>query len=149
MVPNSWGDKDRNYAVAIDSIWTGSKTKKITHCQTKFVEAFTRYHEFRNRTNKLDKELSSEEHAKRIGEQITRREIMDKMFNKAVEEEEEERRKEALKAAQEEEDRKKVRLLAEQVRLDCVPLYSDIPLCGEDSQDKERYVPLALSLIHI
>ena len=103
-VPNSWGDQDRNYAVAIDSIWTGSKTKKITHCQTNFVEAFNRYHQFKNRTNKLDKKISSEEHAKRIDEYINRREVMDKMFNKAVEEEEEERRKEALKAAQEEEE---------------------------------------------
>ena len=59
--PNSWGDPDRKYVDALHSIWTDAETKEITHSQTEFLEPFTRYYEFRNRTSELDEELSAED----------------------------------------------------------------------------------------
>ena len=109
VLPNSLGDSDAKYVDVIHCILADSETMEITQCQFEFLEASTRYYYFRNRTDKLNEEISSEEYAKRISEQHNRRKILDKMFNKAVEEEQEKSREEALealKAAQEEEDRK-------------------------------------------
>ena len=66
--PNSWGDPDVKYVDALYNIWTDAETKEITHRQTEFLEAFTRYHEFRNRTIKLDEELSDGDYTNRICE---------------------------------------------------------------------------------
>ena len=97
-----------------------------------------------------------------------RREITDEKFNKAVEEERRRQTQDEKQGkpapSQPTEDHHKtiapntkeeghyynpsrddkdipawVQLLAEQVRLDCVPLYSDIPLCGETVISPHRH----------
>ena len=177
-VPNSWGEPDAKYIDALYCILADSETMEITRCQSEFLEASTRYYELKSRTSEMGEELSGKDRTNRICEQFTRREIMDKKFNEAVEEARREITDEKFNKAVEEKRRRQtqyekqgnpapsqptedhhktiapnikeeghdynpprndkdipawVRLLAEQVRLDCVPLYSDIPLCGEDS----------------
>ena len=64
VVPNSWGDHDAKYVDTIHCILADSENMKTTNCQSEFLEASTRYYYFRNRTDKLDEEISSEERAK-------------------------------------------------------------------------------------
>ena len=102
VTPDSWGDA--RYLNAAQCIWTDSETMEITQCQNEFLEAYTRYYCFRDRTNKLDNKISREELAERISEEDNRRETMEEILYKAMLEEEEKGRIEAIKTAQQEED---------------------------------------------